>query len=86
MFSWRVIGVIVSLIIFSKKKGVKFLRLMDAVALSMPIGLGLVRIGNFLNGSYGANQQIKTGDSFFQMILLVMPDTPHNYMKALAKA
>jgi|TARA_B100001939_G_C16505976_1_gene431660 phosphatidylglycerol:prolipoprotein diacylglycerol transferase len=27
---------------------------MDAVALSMPIGLGLVRIGNFLNGElYG---------------------------------
>tara|TARA_B100000287_G_C20624126_1_gene777076 strand:- start:609 stop:1406 length:798 start_codon:yes stop_codon:yes gene_type:complete len=49
-FHGGLLGVIVSLIIFSKKKGVKFLRLMDAVALSMPIGLGLVRIGNFLNG------------------------------------
>ena len=26
---------------------------MDGVALSMPIGLGLVRIGNFLNGEFG---------------------------------
>ena len=31
-------------------KGIEFLRLMDGVALAMPIGLGLVRVGNFLNG------------------------------------
>jgi phosphatidylglycerol:prolipoprotein diacylglycerol transferase len=47
-------GVVASLFIFSRKNSVEFLRLMDAVALSMPIGLGLVRIGNFLNGElYG---------------------------------
>ena len=47
-------GVVASLFIFSRKNSIKFLRLMDAVALSMPIGLGLVRIGNFLNGElYG---------------------------------
>ena len=40
-------GVVASLFIFSRKNSVEFLRLMDAVALSMPIGLGLVRIGNF---------------------------------------
>ena len=49
-FHGGLLGVIVSLIIFCKKKNIEFLRLTDGVALSMPIGLGLVRIGNFLNG------------------------------------
>ena len=53
-FHGGLIGVIVALIIFCKKKNIQFLRLMDGVALAMPIGLGLVRIGNFLNGElYG---------------------------------
>ena len=47
-------GVVFSLIVFARKNNLAFLRLMDAVALAMPIGLGLVRIGNFLNGElYG---------------------------------
>ena len=49
-FHGGLLGVIVSLIIFCRRKNIEFLRLMDGVALSMPIGLGLVRIGNFLNG------------------------------------
>jgi len=53
-FHGGLLGVITSLLIFCKRKGVEFLRLMDGVALSMPIGLGLVRVGNFLNGElYG---------------------------------
>ena len=59
-FHGGLIGVIISLIIFCRKKGIEFLRLMDGVALAMPIGLGLVRIGNFLNGElYG---KITNGD------------------------
>ena len=59
-FHGGLIGVIISLIIFCRKKGVEFLRLMDSVALAMPIGLGLVRIGNFLNGElYG---KVTNGD------------------------
>ena len=47
-------GVIVSTIIFSKKLQLDFFRLTDGITLAMPIGLGLVRIGNFLNGElYG---------------------------------
>ena len=47
-------GVIVSTIVFSKRFKVDFFRLTDAITLAMPIGLGLVRIGNFLNGElYG---------------------------------
>ncbi len=47
-------GVVISFMVFAKKNNLSFLRLMDGAALSMPIGLGLVRIGNFLNGElYG---------------------------------
>lgn len=53
-FHGGLMGVILSLLLFCKRKKIEFLRLMDGVALSMPIGLGLVRIGNFLNGElYG---------------------------------
>ena len=53
-FHGGLVGVIVGLIIFCKKNNISFLRLMDAVALATPIALGLVRIGNFLNGElYG---------------------------------
>jgi phosphatidylglycerol:prolipoprotein diacylglycerol transferase len=53
-FHGGLIGVIVSLYIFSKKHSLSFLRLSDSICLAMPIGLGLVRIGNFLNGElYG---------------------------------
>jgi phosphatidylglycerol:prolipoprotein diacylglycerol transferase len=53
-FHGGLVGVILSLLLFCKRKKIEFLRLMDGVALSMPIGLCLVRIGNFLNGElYG---------------------------------
>ena len=53
-FHVGLIGVVISFLIFAKKNNLDFFRLMDGVALSMPIGLGLVRIGNFLNGElYG---------------------------------
>jgi phosphatidylglycerol:prolipoprotein diacylglycerol transferase len=47
-------GVIISLYAFSIRQSISFLKLADAVCIAMPIGLGLVRIGNFLNGElYG---------------------------------
>ena len=53
-FHGGLIGVLISLFVFSKKYSLSFLRLLDAVAIAMPIGLCLVRIGNFLNGElYG---------------------------------
>ena len=59
-FHGGLIGVIVSLLVFCKKKNIELLRLLDGVALAMPIGLGLVRIGNFLNGElYG---KVTNGD------------------------
>ena len=53
-FHGGLIGVIISMFIFSKQNRINFIRLLDSAALSMPIGLCLVRIGNFLNGElYG---------------------------------
>ena len=53
-FHGGLVGVVISIVLFCKKYEIKFLRLMDAVALVTPISLGLVRIGNFLNGElYG---------------------------------
>ena len=47
-------GVFFSSMLFAKKFKIDFFRLTDAIALAMPIGLGLVRVGNFLNGElYG---------------------------------
>ena len=53
-FHGGLMGVIVSLFIYSYQHRISFLRLADAICMAMPIGLGLVRIGNFLNGElYG---------------------------------
>ena len=53
-FHGGLIGVIISSFIFSKRKKLSFLFIADNICISMPIGLGLVRIGNFLNGElYG---------------------------------
>lgn len=64
-FHGGLLGVIISLIIFCRRKNIEFLRLMDGVALSMPIGLGLVRIGNFLNGElFGKSTNAEWGFIF----------------------
>ena len=53
-FHGGLVGVIVSLYFYSYLHKISFLRLADSICLAMPIGLGLVRIGNFLNGElYG---------------------------------
>ena len=53
-FHGGLVGVIVSLYFYSYLQKISFLRLADSICLAMPIGLGLVRIGNFLNGElYG---------------------------------
>jgi phosphatidylglycerol:prolipoprotein diacylglycerol transferase len=53
-FHGGLLGVIVAGILFCKKYGIPFWNLADAMALCAPIGLGMGRIGNFLNGElYG---------------------------------
>jgi phosphatidylglycerol:prolipoprotein diacylglycerol transferase len=53
-FHGGLIGVVVSIYVYSYQHRISFLRLADCICAVMPIGLGLVRIGNFLNGElYG---------------------------------
>ena len=71
-FHGGLMGVVISLFVFSKRKNIEFLRLIDGVALSMPIGLGLVRIGNFLNGElYGRPTDSEWG--------FIFPTDPYGY-------
>lgn len=49
-FHGALIGVIIAAIVFSRKKGIPFWNLADAMALSTPTGLAMGRLGNFING------------------------------------
>jgi phosphatidylglycerol---prolipoprotein diacylglyceryl transferase len=53
-FHGGLIGVIVAMIIFGRKRNIPFWNLADATALATPPGLAMGRIGNFVNGElYG---------------------------------
>jgi len=48
------LGVVVAFLIYSRRKKIPFPALIDMAALCAPVGLGLGRIGNFINGElYG---------------------------------
>jgi phosphatidylglycerol---prolipoprotein diacylglyceryl transferase len=49
-FHGGLLGVIIALAIYAKKEGIRYLDLMDFLAPAVPIGLGLGRLGNFING------------------------------------
>ncbi|WP_309602600.1 prolipoprotein diacylglyceryl transferase [Sphingomonas sp.] len=49
-FHGGVIGVTIGIIYLARKEGLNWLRVHDYVACCTPIGLGLVRIANFING------------------------------------
>lgn len=44
------IGVMLAMALFARRRGVRWLQLMDFVAPLVPIGLGAGRLGNFING------------------------------------
>ena len=50
-FHGGLLGVVVSLLIFSKKTGKKFFDVTDFLTPLIPLGLGAGRIGNFINGN-----------------------------------
>lgn len=53
-FHGGLIGLILTVIFFGRKKKIPFWNLGDAIALAAPTGLGMGRIGNFINGElYG---------------------------------
>lgn len=59
------IGVAIALYLFCRKRGVELLRLSDAVMIPVAIGLGLGRIGNFINQElYGTVTTLPWGFAF----------------------
>ncbi len=64
-FHGGLIGVLVVGILFSWKNGKSFWRITDLLIVTAPIGLGLGRIGNFINGElYGRVTQVPWGMVF----------------------
>lgn len=49
-FHGGLIGVLVACALFARRKGLKYLDLMDFVAPLVPLGLAAGRLGNFING------------------------------------
>ena len=53
-FHGGIVGVIVALLLFCKRNKVPFWHLVDKICLTVPFGIGMGRIGNFMNGElYG---------------------------------
>lgn len=53
-FHGGALGVMLAFLLYARRKKIPFLTLMDMAALCAPVGLGLGRIGNFINGElYG---------------------------------
>jgi phosphatidylglycerol:prolipoprotein diacylglycerol transferase len=64
-FHGGLIGVLIVGILFSLKNKKSFWRIADLVIVTVPIGLGLGRIGNFINGElYGRVTQVPWGMIF----------------------
>jgi phosphatidylglycerol:prolipoprotein diacylglycerol transferase len=64
-FHGGLIGVLTVAIVFSWKRNKSFWKIADLVIVTAPIGLGLGRIGNFINGElYGRVTQVPWGMIF----------------------
>ena len=59
------LGVVLVMVLYARRKKLPFLTLMDMVALCAPVGLGLGRIGNFINAElYGRQTDVPWGMIF----------------------
>jgi phosphatidylglycerol:prolipoprotein diacylglycerol transferase len=64
-FHGGLIGVIISGLIYARSRGVAFWQLADLVVVTVPIGLGLGRLGNFINAElYGRVTTVPWGMVF----------------------
>ncbi|MEO8141559.1 MAG: prolipoprotein diacylglyceryl transferase, partial [Sphingomicrobium sp.] len=68
-FHGGVIGVTIGILYLARKEGLNWLRVHDYVACTVPIGLGLVRIANFVNGElWGAPTNVAWAVRFPEII------------------
>ncbi len=59
------LGVILAFVLFARRKQISFWTLIDMAALCAPVGLGLGRLGNFINGElYGRQTDVPWGMVF----------------------
>jgi len=59
------LGVIIAFVVYARRKQIPFFTLIDMAALCAPVGLGLGRIGNFINGElYGRQTDAPWGMVF----------------------
>jgi phosphatidylglycerol:prolipoprotein diacylglycerol transferase len=59
------LGVVLAFVLFSRRKKISFFTLIDMAAQCAPVGLGLGRIGNFINGElYGRQTDVPWGIIF----------------------
>jgi phosphatidylglycerol:prolipoprotein diacylglycerol transferase len=59
------LGVLAAFALYARRKGIPFFTLIDMAALCAPVGLGLGRIGNFINGElYGRQTDAPWGIVF----------------------
>ena len=68
-FHGGVIGVTIGILYLARKKGLNWLRVHDYVACTVPIGIGLVRVANFVNGElWGAPTNVAWAVRFPEVI------------------
>jgi phosphatidylglycerol:prolipoprotein diacylglycerol transferase len=49
-FHGGLVGVVAAMILFAHRRGIRVWSLFDVIAAGVPVGIGLVRIANFING------------------------------------
>ena len=80
-FHGGVIGIVISIFLFSTKNNIKFLSLTDLIATAAPIGIFLGRISNFLNGElWGRASEMPWAVKFLNVEEIYI-DIQVNYMK-----
>ena len=68
-FHGGVIGVTIGILYLARKEGLNWLRVHDYVACVVPIGLGLVRVANFVNGElWGAPTNVAWAVRFPEVV------------------
>ena len=80
------LGVIVSLIVFTRRHRLSLLRVCDYVACATPFGLVLVRIANFVNGELWGRPSSLPWAVIFPGTQTASPATPASYTKPRSRA